>query len=179
MQASWARGVSAGMGGGAPRSARGAGGATGEGAGAGVGATPSGVGVSWMGAASWYPLYLSFAFPVLAGKAGLKGMASDRTACLQIFPIHHTISHLNFVVPLLDRSDRATTLGWLRFTKFCWVGNNMNIIMKPPSNSPTQGQPNPRKIRLKVAFWATFSLCSKYFFVGWDWFYTGNRLQAT
>ena len=25
-----------------------------------------------------------------------------------------------------------------------------------PANSPTQGQPNPRKTRLKVAFWATF-----------------------
>ena len=23
-----------------------------------------------------------------------------------------------------------------------------------PTNTPTQGQPNPRKIRLKVAFWA-------------------------
>ena len=31
-----------------------------------------------------------------------------------------------------------------------------NIIMKP-TNSPTQGQPNPRKIRLKVGIWAIFS----------------------
>ena len=45
-----------------------------------------------------------------------------------------------------------------------------------PTNSPTQGQPNPRKNRLKVGIWATFSH-SKYFFVGWDWFHTGNRLQ--
>ena len=32
----------------------------------------------------------------------------------------------------------------LRFTKLCWVGKHMNIIMKP-TNSPTQGQPNLRK----------------------------------
>ena len=53
----------------------------------------------------------------------------------------------------------------LRFTKLCSVEKHINIIMKP-TNSPTQGQPNPRKIRfIKVAFWATFSH-SKYFFVG-------------
>ena len=38
-----------------------------------------------------------------------------------------------------------------------------------PTNSPTQGQPNPRKNRLKSGSWATFSQ-SKYFYVGWDWF---------
>ena len=36
----------------------------------------------------------------------------------------------------------------LRFTKFCWVGQHMNIIMKP-MNSPRRGQPNPRKIGQK------------------------------
>ena len=49
-------------------------------------------------------------------------------------------------------------LGCLRFTKFCWVGKHVNIIMKPtniimkptniimkPTNSLTQGQPNPKK----------------------------------
>ena len=50
-------------------------------------------------------------------------------------------------------------------------------IMKP-ANSPTQGQPNPRKNRLKAAFGPLFSH-SKQFFVGWDWFYIGNRLQET
>ena len=40
------------------------------------------------------------------------------------------------------------SLGCFRFTNFCWVGNHINIIMKP-TNSPSQGQPNPRKIRLK------------------------------
>ena len=43
-----------------------------------------------------------------------------------------------------------TFIGCLQYTKFCWVGKHANIVMKP-SNSPTQGQPNPRKIRLKVA----------------------------
>ena len=35
-------------------------------------------------------------------------------------------------------------VGCWRFTKLCWVGKHMDIIMKP-TNSPTQGQPNPRK----------------------------------
>ena len=47
----------------------------------------------------------------------------------------------------------SPVLGCLWFTKFCWVGNNMNIIMKP-SNSPTQGQPNPKKNQVNNAIWA-------------------------
>ena len=44
---------------------------------------------------------------------------------------------------------------------------------------PTKGQPNPRKNRLKeVAFGPLFPT-EKYFFVGWDWFYIGNRIQET
>ena len=54
-------------------------------------------------------------------------------------------------------------IGCLRFTNLCWVGQHANIIMKP-TNSPTQGQPHPRKIRLKVAFGPLFSH-SKQFFV--------------
>ena len=48
--------------------------------------------------------------------------------------------------------------GCLRYTKLCWVGKHIPgiIIIMKPSNSPTQGQPNPRKIGFKVAFWATF-----------------------
>ena len=42
-------------------------------------------------------------------------------------------------------------VGCVRFTKFCWVEKHTDIIMKP-TNSPTQGQPNPSKIRFKVAF---------------------------
>ena len=41
-------------------------------------------------------------------------------------------------------------------SNYVGLDNNMNIIMKP-TNSPTQGQPNPRKNRLKVAFWANLS----------------------
>ena len=37
----------------------------------------------------------------------------------------------------------------------------VNIIMKT-SNSPTQGQPNPRKNRLKSSIWVTFFPHSKY-----------------
>ena len=47
-------------------------------------------------------------------------------------------------------------IGCLRFTKFCWVGQHVNIIMKS-TNSPVQRQPNPRKIRLKVEFGPRFS----------------------
>ena len=66
----------------------------------------------------------------------------------------------------------------LRFPKCCWVGKHVNIITKP-TNSPTQGQPNPiLGHKLKVAFGPLFSH-SNYFFVGWDWFYAGNRLQDT
>ena len=55
-------------------------------------------------------------------------------------------------------------MGRLRFTKFCWGRKHVNIIMKP-TNSPTQGQPNPKKIRLKVAFGPLFPT-AKYFFGG-------------
>ena len=34
----------------------------------------------------------------------------------------------------------------------------------------------PKKNQAKNGIWATFSH-SKHFFVGWDWFYIGNRLQ--
>ena len=47
-------------------------------------------------------------------------------------------------------------IGCLQYTKFCWAGKHVNIIMKP-TNSQTRGQPNPRKIRLKRGIWATFS----------------------
>ena len=48
-----------------------------------------------------------------------------------------------------------------------------------PTNSPTQGQPNPRKIRLKAAFEPTFSHSRIFLFVGWDRCNTGNGLQET
>ena len=40
------------------------------------------------------------------------------------------------------------TIGCWRFTLFCWVGKHENMIMKP-TNSPTHGQSNPRKKKVK------------------------------
>ena len=37
-----------------------------------------------------------------------------------------------------------------------------------PTNSPTQGQPNPRKIRLKVAFGPLFPTANNFSWVGID-----------
>ena len=47
----------------------------------------------------------------------------------------------------VDCHFRRLLIGCSRFVKLCWVGNNLNIIMKP-SNSPTQGQPNPTQEKL-------------------------------
>ena len=41
----------------------------------------------------------------------------------------------------------------------------VNIIMKP-TNSPTQGQPNPRKIRRKVAFGPLYPTARIFSWVG-------------
>ena len=54
---------------------------------------------------------------------------------------------------------------FLRFIKFCWVAKHTNIIMKP-TNSPTQGQPNPRKSRLKVAIGPLFPTANNFSWVG-------------
>ena len=66
----------------------------------------------------------------------------------------------------------------LRSIKLCRVGKHVNIIMKP-TNSPTQGQRNPRKNRLKGGNWATFFPTANNFCAGWDWLYIGNRLRET
>ena len=51
----------------------------------------------------------------------------------------------------------SPVIGCLRFTKFCWVGKYLPVNIMKPTNSPTQGQPNPRKIGvLKVAFGPLF-----------------------
>ena len=65
-----------------------------------------------------------------------------------------------FLAPL-DKTPQNSYKTWslvgcLRYTKFCWVGKNINIFMKP-TNAPTQGQPNPRKIRFNSGNWVTFS----------------------
>ena len=43
------------------------------------------------------------------------------------------------------------SVGCLRFTKLGWVGKHTTNTMKP-TNSPTQGQPNPRKNKLGHIF---------------------------
>ena len=53
--------------------------------------------------------------------------------------------------------------GCLRFNIFCWVGKRVNIV-KP--TSPTQGQANPRKKGLKVAFGPLFPAANKFSWVG-------------
>ena len=61
---------------------------------------------------------------------------------------------------------------------FCDVPNSVDFIMLKPTNSP-QPKANPTQEKeVKSGIWATFSH-SEYFFVGWDWFYIGNRLQET
>ena len=60
-------------------------------------------------------------------------------------------------------SNHGKQIGCLRYMIYDipnYVGlenihSKVNIIMKP-TNSPTQGQPNPTKIRLKVAFGPLF-----------------------
>ena len=66
-----------------------------------------------------------------------------------------------------DDDGKANMIRCLRFTKLCWVGKHINIIMKP-TNSPTQGQPNRRKIRLKVAFGPLFPTLNNFSWVGID-----------
>ena len=60
----------------------------------------------------------------------------------------------------------AVVLGCLRFIKFCWVGNHINTIMKPTNS--LQGQPNPRKFRLKVAVGPLFPTANILSWVGID-----------
>ena len=92
------------------------------------------------------------------------------TICFPSLPVSdHGLDQSSMVINHLAVCDTSKYTG----TKFCWVGKRINNIMKP-MNSPTQGRPNPRKNRLKVANWATFSH-SKYFFVGWDLFHIGKQ----
>ena len=75
-------------------------------------------------------------------------------------------------------NSKARQQGVAIFFKFCWVRKHVSIIMKP-TNSPTQGQPNPRKLRLKSGILGPFIPTATYFFVGWDWFYTWYRKKTT
>ena len=85
------------------------------------------------------------------------------------------MSVLSRELGILDGNDRpfvSTVRGYqvhqqgvLPFTKFCWVEKHVNTILKP-KNSPNQGQPNPRKIRLKVAFGLRFPTANDFSWVG-------------
>ena len=56
----------------------------------------------------------------------------------------------------LQSSCNRSRIVCLRCAKFCWVEKHRTITMKP-TNSPTQGQPNPKKKRVEGGTWATFS----------------------
>ena len=61
----------------------------------------------------------------------------------------------------------AITVFAIYHTTLCWVAKHINIIMKP-SNSPTQGQPNPRKKRLNLACGPLFPTAIFFSWVGID-----------
>ena len=71
-------------------------------------------------------------------------------------------------------------------TKSCWVGEHIFFSKIPgkyyyetdelPDPRPTQPQ---EKNRVKSGIFGTLFPYSKSFFMGWDWFYVGNRLQET
>ena len=66
-------------------------------------------------------------------------------------------------------------------TKLCWVEKYIpGEYYHEPSELPNPRPTQPKKTSevKRGIFWATFSH-SKYFFVGWDWFYIGNRIQET
>ena len=46
-----------------------------------------------------------------------------------------------------------------------WAGKHKNILMEP-TNSPTQGQPNPTTIRLKVAIGPLFPTANDFSWIG-------------
>ena len=73
-----------------------------------------------------------------------------------VIPPHVCYQHYSYIL----RTGRC-----LRFTKLCWVGKHVNISMKP-TNSPTQGQSNPRKNRSRVAFGPLFPTANTFSWVG-------------
>ena len=68
--------------------------------------------------------------------------------------------------------------GCLRIHQFLLGGKTHKYHYEKPTNLPAQGQPNPRKIGQKWHLGHFFPQ-QFFFFVGWDWFYIGNRLQET
>ena len=68
-------------------------------------------------------------------------------------------------------------IGCLRFTNIVLGWKRKNIIMKP-KNSPTQGQPNPKKIGAKVAFGPLFSHGKHLSWVGIGFIYETDYKKA-
>ena len=78
---------------------------------------------------------------------------------------------------MLVRVNASSKQGVCDLPNYVGVGKHINITMKP-TNSPTQGQPNPRKNRLKVAFGTLFPTANNFSCVRID-FCIGNRLRET
>ena len=79
----------------------------------------------------------------------------------------------------------TSSLRCLRYTKLCWVENFFFLLHNKcipgryykPTNSPTQGQPNPRKIgSTAVAYGPLFPIANNFSCVGIGFIY-GNRLK--
>ena len=69
-----------------------------------------------------------------------------------VFPRGRTMPSMvvlgRLVTDKLVTSHRRHYKGVCDFPKICWVGKHVSIAAKP-TNFRTQGQPNPRKFRLK------------------------------
>ena len=109
---------------------------------------------------------------------GLVGVhTSYQVLLLFIIDPDSFILTLSSILPIMYSEVRSTLaggdyntdliLGCLQFTKLCLVAKHVNIFMKP-TNSPTQGKPNPRKIRLKVAFGPLFPTANHFSWVRID-----------
>ena len=62
--------------------------------------------------------------------------------------VNHCVARIpntNHCVTRIPNTNHCVArIGCLRFTKFCWVGKHLNVIMKA-TNSPAQGHPNTKK----------------------------------
>ena len=109
-------------------------------------------------------------------------VSSHSSDCLegQVYPAQGSPKHINNpsshninpLSPETSINHRSTTyhkhilvIECLRYTKLCWVGKQIYNIMKP-TRSPTQGQPNPRNIRLKVVFGPLFPTANNFSWIG-------------
>ena len=121
-------------------------------------------------------LYKTPASCGIPGTIGITGSHSNQDPPYTLKPIY---------TPIYTHYIRSWLLcppviGCSRYIpNYYYVGLSANInVMAKTTNSQTQGQPNTRKNRLEWQL-GHFFPHSKYFFVGWDWFKIGNRLQET